>query len=112
MLLELDIYNCRLNNECLSAISLVSSLNRLNISGNDAVNSAGLSYLAHLKNLTQLDISWCKLDDDAMLAVSKIRSLKKVQMHYNFELTSSAMHHLTNIKDLEVCRGQFLVRYW
>ena len=91
---------------------MVSSLNRLNISGNVAVNSAGLSYLAHLENLTQLDISWCKLDDDAMLAVSKIRSLKKVDIHCNFNLTYLGMHHLTNIKDLEVCRGHYLVRYW
>jgi len=93
---------------------MITSMEKLNISHNDSLTSAGLLNLCYLTNLQclsmkycpgvtsavmqsiannnialiDLDISWCNIEDSCLKAVSKITSLKTLNISRNVRLRS------------------------
>lgn len=119
---DLDISQCDLDDACVTALSDITTLDRLNISNSaSSLTSLSLANLIKLRNLEklqmsgckaatstvfqnmskipllELDISWCNVDDVILNEVSNIESLKVLNVNGNLKLTSVAMRALSKL---------------
>lgn len=106
-LTELNMSDCKLNYECLIAVSAITSLKKLNISNNkhgnwrcDAlITPAGIRAISIL-HLVELDASNCKLGNESVQCISPITSLKKLSLKSN-DITADCLHHLSSLEHLQ-----------
>merc|ERR1712227_1027020 len=92
--------------EKLTAISKISSLNRLNISHNrESTTKTGLSYLFHLLNLTHLELRDCDLNDEDLVSVSRITTLRKLDILDNPKITTAGLELFATVNLLDICHN-------
>jgi len=104
---HLVLAGCHVTDELVTAVSLVSSLRRLNLNDCSTISSKGVSALQTLTKLEFLDISWCNAVDDAGLVptLSKLihlQELKLAQVYNITDATCKAISKLTNLQILDL----------
>jgi len=118
---ELYARDCKFNGEHLIAISTITTLQKLDLYGNEDISEADLSHLVALKALWYLDIGRCsnispenlraivqmnlhelhirnsKITDSHLTVVSRMQSLKKLNVFRNPDITNLGLSELASL---------------
>jgi hypothetical protein len=87
-----------LNDSGMTAISKLTSLKTLYITGNNTVTNKGLTQLSNLKLLDNLGLNAVNMTDEGLKSLNGLESLRYLALTGNF--TSDAFIYLKNIKSL------------
>ena len=123
---QLDIAFCDADNQTMSAVSKLPSLETLNISHNQQVSDTGLKYLSTMKKLKSLDLRFCwrispvglshlcntncqeiylthgGVDTDCINAISQMKELRKLYIRDNLGIQNESLIHLLKLGNLKL----------
>jgi len=123
---ELDLSSCDADNHHMSAISKMSSLEKLILCDNAQVSDTGLKHLCALPNLKSLDLRFCwritpvglsymkkteceelaithgGIDDECLLAISHMKELRKLHLRDNPAIHDADIVHVLRLNKLEL----------
>ena len=88
----------------LQHIGRLTDLVNLNISHNRNISDAGLQHLSHLTGLVNLDISACNISDDGLQHLRHLVNLKSLNISSNRISDAGLQHlrHLVNLNNLNI----------
>jgi len=98
---KFDVGNSKLNDEAMSVLGQIKSLQVLRIYGNIDVTDDGISKLTALSNLTELDVSWCsKITDVGISHVVKLHKLTKLNISHCSLVTDAGFYDISKLHSL------------
>ena len=97
-LLELDLSGCAIDDECLIAISKITSLRKLSLGNRINRSSVGLSYLTGT-SITELSIGGLSLDEECIKNIFGIPSLNVLKLNNTVRFATCHISglHLTHL---------------
>lgn len=100
---ELGLSWDRLDDEHVSALSLLGGLRSLHLAGCPMLSDDGLSDLGSMENLKELSLLDCPAISDAGLkALGRLQKLEELYILMNDQLTDKALRHISRLKSLRL----------
>lgn len=91
--------------ELMGDIKKYGQIQKLDISGNQALTDAGLAQLYTLSDLKSLDLAWCiKITDEGLARLRPLHRLQTLDLAWCNQITDNGLRHLRVFTQLSILR--------